>query len=583
MDMHTIPGTARLARVVLLLGAGMLVACGGGNGTGGGNDGEAAADSALFPQEPERADCSEGIGPAARVLNNGFAVDAANTGNASSAIDSDNVDQLRPAFADVAPDVTERRGAPAVTEQAIFAAAGRDVLAIDRRSGCRYWSYRIPQQRPLGGGNAVRSSAIYYLPGEAEAPPLVLAGDAFGYFYAVDARDGSVVWSRFLGTEPRHHWITGAPQLAGDRLLVPVASKEVLSSAAELLRLCCSSHGLLRALDPRSGELHWSYHTTDEASYHAESGQLAPSGATIWSAPAVDEARSQVYIGTGQNLSRPVTDTSDAIIALDLETGERKWAFQSTPDDAWNANCLIAQRLNPECPDPVGYDHDFGAPPILARRANGSDLVVAGAKNGVVYALDPDSGAVQWQQRIGIGSTLGGIHWGMATDGERVYAAVSDASVGKVNGISLGNLQLGAPAGIQPVASARPGVYALDLDSGAVVWERRPQHEHEGVRYDSVFSAALRVTNDVVFAGSLDGTLHALRSSDGETLWRFDTAVPVDGPEGRSGNGGDIDGAGPVIAGDSLMVNSGYDTFGRPNAYQAGPGNALFVFRLGAD
>lgn len=143
----------------------MLAACGGGNDKDGGHDVETAAGSGLFLQAPERADCSEGIDPTVRVLNNGFAVDAANTGDAPSVIDSGKVDRLQPVFADVAPEVTERRGAPAVTEQAIFAAAGRDMLAIDRRSGCRYWAYRIPQQRLFGGGNAVRSSALYDLPG----------------------------------------------------------------------------------------------------------------------------------------------------------------------------------------------------------------------------------------------------------------------------------------------------------------------------------------------------------------------------------------------------------------------------------
>lgn len=579
MDVQMSCGIARWRELALVLGIVLFAGC----GSGGDGVGDAASSNVAFETTSARADCGGEIDVDADVLASGFAVDAANTRNASSTIDAGNVDQLQLAFVDVAAGVTERRGAPAMTAQAIFAAAGRDILAIDRHSGCRYWSYRIPQQRPLRGRNAVRSSAIYYLPGESEAPPLVLAGDAFGYFYALDARDGSPVWSRFLGTEPRHHWITGAPQLAGDRLLVPVSSKEVLTSATELLRLCCSSHGLLQALDPRSGETIWTYHTTDEASYHAESGQLAPSGATIWSVPAVDEARSQVYIGTGQNLSRPTTETSDAIIALDLESGERRWVFQATPGDAWNLGCFRLPGLSPDCALPVGPDYDFGAPPILARRADGNDLVVAGAKNGVVYALDPDSGALEWQRRVGIGGTLGGIHWGMAADDARVYAAVADATVSKARGISLGSLEIGQPAGIQPVSNARPGIYALDLDTGALVWERHPRHEHEGAMYDSLFSAALTVTNDVLFAASLDGTLHALRSSDGEPLWQFDTAVAVESPEGTAGNGGEIDGAGPVVAGDNLMVNSGYDTFGNPNAYQAGPGNALFVFRLPGD
>ncbi len=97
---------------------------------------------------------------------------------------------------------------------------------------------------------------------------------------------------------------------------------------------------------------------------------------------------------------------------------------------------------------------------------------------------------------------------------------------------------------------------------------------------DSIFSAALSVTNDVVFAGSLDGTLHALRASDGSALWTYDTTRSFTGVNGSEGNGRTIDSVGAVIASGDVLVNSGNDTFGGVNVWQAGPGNALLVFRL---
>lgn len=535
----------------------------------------AGAHAQLLPGGP----CRDSIDPDSQVLANGFASDLRNTRNPDSAIDAGNVANLELAMSHVAPGVTEKRGAPAVTEQAIFLSAGNRVIAINRESGCRYWAHSLPRRyRWLSPTNAVRSSAVYYLQGDGQQPPLVLVGDALGHFHALDARDGEVVWSRFLGTDEGHHWITGAPQFHDGKLLVPVSSREVLSSLYELLQRCCTSHGILRALDPYSGETIWSYHTTAEASYHPQTRQMAPSGATIWSVPAVDPERSAVYIGTGQNLSRPATETSDAIIALDLDSGQQKWVFQSTSNDAWNTICHVAPRLGPGCNLPAGGDYDFGAPPILVERDNGQDMIVAGAKNGVVYSLDPDTGARNWSQRIGTGGSLGGIHWGMAVDGERVYAAVADATVSKATGVGLG----GEDPGIQPVENARSGIYALNLDNGQVAWERHPEHEHDGQMVTSIHSAALTVTNDVLFAGSLDGMVRALRTSDGQTLWQHDTAQPVRGVNGPRGNGGEIDSVGAIVAGGDVLVNSGYDTFGSENAYQAGPGNALMIFRLPA-
>ena len=583
---------SRSPMAVALIGALLgLAACGGGGAGGhgaapddsggpspGGSDGTDDLGGQIGAGGDHLAACDRPVDAASPVLANGFAADAANTRRYPSRIDSDNVSGLEPALVHVAPGVTERRGAAAVTEQTVYLAAGRDVVAMDRMTGCEYWRYRVPDPVAHPGmPNAVRSSAVLHVPATSAHTAMVVVGDAHGTVHALDAADGSLVWSRFAGTDPEHHIITGAPRAHDGTLIVPVSSREVLSTPTELLRPCCTSHGIVRALDMATGAVAWTYHTTADAARNAATGQFAPSGATVWGAPAIDTARSQVIIGTGQNLSHPTTETSDAVIALDLDTGERRWLFQATANDAWNAACFSAPSLSRDCGTPVGYDFDFGAPPIVAPGGAG-DRVLAGSKNGVVYALDPDSGGMLWQRRIGVGGALGGIHWGMAVDDERVYAAVADATVDKSGGGLLGGLL--APAGITPVPNGRPGIYALDIESGAVLWERHPRHTRDGTSYDSIHSAALTVTNDVLFAGSLDGVVRALRTSDGETLWSFDTARSVEGVGGVSGQGGEIDSVGAVVAGGDVLVNSGYDTFGSANAYQAGPGNALYVFRL---
>src|SRR5690606_13297417 len=125
-----------------------------------------------------------------------------------------------------------------------------------------------------------------------------------------------------------------------------------------------------------------------------------------------------------------------------------------------------------------------------------------------------------------------------------------------------------------------PGLYALDKDTGNMVWEYHDTHLYKGQVVDSIYSAALAVTNDVLFAGSLDGVLKAFRTSDGQPVWSYDTAVSVKDKYGRTGNGGTIESVGPVIAGNNVLLGSGYNTFGGTNEFQAGPGNALFVFRL---
>ena len=286
----------------------------------------------------------------------------------------------------------------------------------------------------------------------------------------------------------------------------------------------------------------------------------APSGAPVWSSPTVDTARGLVYAGTGENYTRPTTASSDAIIAIDIDTGELAWSFQATPDDAFTMACTSATARE-NCPDPPGPDFDFGMSPMLVKRTDGREILVAGQKSGVVWALDPDDeGAVLWSTRVGKGSVLGGIHWGMATDGRFAYAPNADRDV--------------VVADLNPELAPAPGMYALDLITGEVVWSvPAPDDACEGKRRClRAFSAAPAAIPGVVFSGGLDGHMRAYAAEDGRVLWDFDTTEVTETSNGVQGRGGAIDGPGPVVAGGMLFTNSGYAPFGQM------PGNLLLAF-----
>jgi polyvinyl alcohol dehydrogenase (cytochrome) len=154
---------------------------------------------------------------------------------------------------------------------------------------------------------------------------------------------------------------------------------------------CCTFRGSITAFRARSGEVLWKTYIVDKPE---RSGQTAagtptfgPSGAGVWSRPTVDAARGLLYITTGDNYSHPATTTSDAIMALDLKTGRAVWSRQMTSADVYNSACG-AKAVN--CPANNGPDYDFGSSPILVHTANGHDLLVAGQKSGIVYAVDPE-------------------------------------------------------------------------------------------------------------------------------------------------------------------------------------------------
>jgi polyvinyl alcohol dehydrogenase (cytochrome) len=348
---------------------------------------------------------------------------------------------------------------------------------------------------------------------------------------------------------------------------------------------------MLQALDPYTGNIIWSYNTVPAATLDRAINRYGPNGMSIWSTPTVDPKRRSVYIGTGQNYTPPATANEDSIVALEMDSGRTKWVFQGSSGDVWNVSCQAPLKiLRGNClpAPPGGGDLDFGAPPILAHLSNGTDALLAGEKSGMLFSLDPDTGRANWSLRMGTGGRLGGIHWGMAIDADRVYAGVTDVTVDEtviLNARDTINFQDLAGDNMKQPANARPGIYAVDLMTGKIEWEQHPKHSYKdpvqgALTVDSIYSAALSVTNDVVFAASLDGVVKAFHTTDGTELWSYDTTPKFTDGNGTSGNGGTIDSVGALPGGGDLLVNSGFSTFGGANRFQAGPGNAMLIFRL---
>jgi polyvinyl alcohol dehydrogenase (cytochrome) len=229
---------------------------------------------------------------------------------------------------------------------------------------------------------------------------------------------------------------------------------------------CCTARGGVVALDAKSGKILWHTYSVAEEPHPTHKNAIGtqlwgPSGASIWAAPTIDAKRNRLYVGTGDNHSEQETKTSDAILAMDLDTGKIIWSKQLTEDDTFNIACVAVDRTN--CPQPAGPDLDIGSSPIIV-----GNVLIVGQKATVVHALDLDhSGEIKWQTRIGRGEPLGGIQWGMATDGINVYVALSDVAAKEGTGIFGGPRLVADP-------KSGGGLFALRIETGAKVWSARP-------------------------------------------------------------------------------------------------------------
>ena len=469
-----------------------------------------------------------------------------------------DVPRLGLAWAFAFPSASRARSQPTVGAGAVYVGSqDGTVYALDFATGCVRWTFQADAEVRTGPTLEPWSA------GDATAAPRLWFGDFNGNAYALDARTGGLLWKTRVDTHPRLT-ITGSPRYHDGRLYVPMSSSE-WAAAADPSYECCTFRGGVTALDARTGAVLWRSYTIPEepratgARNAAGALRRHPAGAPVWNSPTIDVKRRRLYVGTGEGYTSPAAAQSDAVVAFDLDTGKMLWWHQSLAKDAWNMACFIGG--GPNCPEENGPDLDIGAPPVLHRLPDGSDVLLVGQKSADVFALDPDDGRLLWKVRYGRGGFAGGVHWGLAASQTTLFAPNADT-------VFLGTEQ----------GEAKPGLFALDPANGEIKWfAPAPKDSCQpgtAPACDPGFSPPPTVIPGVVFQPAFDGWLRAYRETDGALLWAFDTVRTYDAVGGLKGQGGSIESAGAIVADGAVFVNSGYLFGGRM------PGNVLLKFTV---
>lgn len=449
-------------------------------------------------------------------------------------------------------------GQPTVVDGRLFvqSAAGR-VYSLDARTGCTYWTYDaeagshsaifigelapsrraaepVPERRPRSrsksrGRHARHQLTLAHLD-VLKAPSAAFFGDDAGAVYALDAQKGTLLWKTQVDSHPLAR-ISAAPVLFHDRLYVVVNSGEQ-SAAQSSAYACCTFRGSIAALDMLSGHIVWKTYTVPEE-------PKAGAGGAIASTPAVDAKRGLLYVGTGAALT-PVGQTqTDAILAVDLRDGQVRWAKQFSRHDQTGAA-------------------EFVSAPILRTLADGRQVVLAGQKSGIVYALDPErSGELLWQTKPSEVGIPRGIEWGPAADHRSLYVALSGLAAEPEN-----------PSG---------AMEAIDMKTGSRRWYTAAPAPACAWRAEACAHAgaqAVTVIPGAAFSGSMDGHIRAYSTIDGKILWDADTAKEYLTINGVKASGGSLDQGGATIVNGVLYINSGY---GQRNGQ---PGNVLLAFSV---
>jgi polyvinyl alcohol dehydrogenase (cytochrome) len=438
-----------------------------------------------------------------------------------------------------------------IGDELFVGSAGGVVHAMRASSGCLQWTFQA--QGP------VRSSILLVDRGNGHE---LLFGDLTGWFYALRAESGELLWKVRVDDHDSAR-LTGGPAVYGDEVFVPVASWEETRSGASDYD-CCTFRGSVVALRVFDGRQLWRAWMTDVPVARGRSARgtvvYGPSGAGVWARPTVDASRGLLYVGTGDNYSAPATTTSDAVVALDLHTGRQVWSRQLSGGDIFNDICRASNSCGP--------DADIGDSPILIRTPAGRELLLVGQKSGIVWALDPaQRGSILWHARVGQGGLNGGVQWGMASDGARVFATTSDL-------IRTGQTDPLNPSRAQVDRRNGGGLTALRTSDGTLLWHvaASPCAPLAPVGCSPSQPGAVTEIPGVVFTTSNDGHLRAHAADTGELLWQFDTMRPYRTVDAVPGRGGSMDGPGAVVVNGMVFVCSGY------NRNSNVPGNVLLAF-----
>jgi polyvinyl alcohol dehydrogenase (cytochrome) len=377
-------------------------------------------------------------------------------------------------------------GTPIVVNDTIYAGDMSGAFYALDRDGALLWSTQL--------AGSITASALM-------AGKVVVIGDIAGNVYGLDRDDGAIEWQMRPDPHPLAS-IWGSPTKIGKYVALGVASNEE-GAAADPTYPCCSTRGSLVMLDPETGTIVWRTFTITDAELAA-----GASGSSIWSTPTYDSALKLIYVTTGNNFSQPTTDTSDAIMAFDADTGAIVWTNQRFPDDEWN----FRFPYSPDHPDA-----DFGDSAQVYTLSGGLRVVGAGQKSGFYHVLDAATGDFINMDQFEAGGLLGGLFADTAVAEGVVFA----------NGINW------------PVPSAAPPVagdlIAISGDASQELW-----------RFTTPFSpdiAGVAVANSVVyFTSSYSQLLFALDAADGTML----TSVPIG-----------ISNSGPSISRGRVYVGTG--------------------------
>jgi len=483
-------------------------------------------------------------------------------------VNAENVNKLQVAWMFSTGVLRGHEGSPLVIGDMMYIHSPfpNKVFAMDLNTNKIVWKYEPKQDPaviPQMCCDTVNRGVAY---GEGK----VILQQADSTLVALDAKTGKVVWSTKNGDPKLGAVNTNAPHIFKDKVLTGISGGE------------WGVRGFVAAYNLKDGKLAWKGYSTgpDEemlidpnTTTTWTDGKVQPVGAnsslktwkedqwkigggTTWGWYSYDKALNLMYYGTGNPSTwNPAQRPGDnkwsmTIWARDVDTGKVKWVYQMTPYDEWdfdginemiladinvkgkptkalvhfdrngfgytldrtNGALLVAEKYDPKVNWATHVDMKSGRPQVVAKYStaqNGPDVNTKGVCPAALGSKDQQPAAYSPDTKLFYVPTN---HVCMDYEPFAVeYTA--------------GQPYVGATLSMYPAPGSHGGMgnfIAWDAGAGKIVYSIPEKF--------SVWSGALATAGNLVFYGTLEGYLKAIRKSDGKELWKFKT------PSGIIGN-----------------------------------------------
>ncbi len=429
-----------------------------------------------------------------------------------------------------------------------FTGTWSKVYAVDARNGETIWTY--DPEVPRDYGEKVCCDVINR--GVAIYKDLIFVGSLDGRLIAINAQTGEKKWEVITVDQSKPYSITGAPRIVKGKVIIG-------NGGADL-----GVRGYVTAYNALTGKQEWRFYTVPgnpadgyenkamEAAAKTWTGEWWKygGGGTSWDAMAFDPELNLLYVGTGNGApwNRDIRSPGggdnlylSSILALNPDTGDLVWHYQTTPGESW---------------DYTATQHIILAD--LKIEGKERKVLMQAPKNGFFYVLDRTNGELisakpyvytNWAKEIDkvtgrpiesdfarypnmnaqIAPSAGGGHnWQPMAFNKKtglVYIPAREEGMffGQPKNWEHNNdpRSWNTASGFNPENNTHQDSMAGRSFGKLIAWNPISQKEEWSVWQKSSWNAGVLSTQDLVFQGNAEGEFNAYDTSTGKKLWTY--------------------------------------------------------------